>query len=245
MQHAKDGKIMNGITTTFLEELKDALRSKKIIFVILITLFICLTLYASGFMQMVYLLFFKPQKFIPFPISITYYLLFFLIPTLAVLLGHDMISAEVENSTLRGVLSKIKRRDYLLAKLLALVAILATLSLLLLLTSSIYTYIRFNQLDLFHPLIFFFYLILYIIAYSSMVLFLSSIVKKSSTSLLLMALVNIILIYISMSSFSYLSLFSFVTDVMSFDLFVPVVVYLAYTTIFTVSSFLLFEVRDV
>lgn len=224
-----------------LEDLKESIRNKKIFFTVGIALFIMLTVYASGFLQIAYLLYFKPEKIIPFPISITYYLLFIAIPLLIILLGHDSVSSQIENHHIRGIISKISRSSFILAKFFSLLIIISCLSFLVLLSSSIFTLIKFRQLDLLNPLIFLFYLFFYIAALSAVSIFFSSVSSKSSTSLLTLMLFFLFLLYINLKPLKVISLFHY----MHFsDILMPISVFIIYSLIFMSSSLLIFQARD-
>ena len=236
---------MKAAITIFLEDLKNSFRTRKIIFIVAIISFIMITIYASGFLQIAYLLFFKPQNIIAFPISITYYLLFLTIPIFTMLLGHDSISSEIENYNIRGIISKIKRSSFIIGKFLSVFTIIASLSFLLLFSSTIYTYVKVKQLDLIHPLMFFLYLLLYIAALTAVSIFFSSISPKNSTSLLAIILFYLIVQYLNFGSTAHISIFHYINSIISLEkILASIITFLSYFAIFISASLFVFGVRD-
>jgi ABC-type transport system involved in multi-copper enzyme maturation permease subunit len=234
------------IKAIYLEELKDSIKTKKIFFVIAISLFIVFMIYASGFLQIVYLLLFKPQNTVAFPIVITYYLLYITVPIFALLLGHDAISSEIENKTIRGAISKISRHSFIIGKSLAIFTFISIINFLMLFGSAVYTNLKIQQLDLLHPLIFFLYLTLYTAAFTAIAVFFSSIFSKSSTSLFVTIISYLVFIYINMEEFfSVFSIFNYINDIISLvDLISPIAIFIIYLGVFFSATLIIFKVRD-
>ncbi len=223
------------------EDLKEYLRNKKIIFVMGIIFFIMLSAYASGFFQIAYLLFFKPTNAIPFPISITYYLLFLLIPMIVLLVGHDSISGEIENKNIRGIISKVSRRSYILAKFLSLWIIVLGIILTLLIIAMTYSFVKFNTSYV--PIEFFVYLSLYSLGLCSISVFFASFVSRSSTALSLKLFFLIVLLYLNNLPISSISIFHHIEAVFKMQTTV-IWLYITYAAVFLPSSMIIFERRD-
>ncbi len=223
------------------EDLREYIRDKKIFYVLAIILFIILIVYASGFLQVGLLIFFKPSNIVPFPISITYYLLFITIPILAVLLGHDAISSEIENQHIRCIISKISRNSFILGKFISLLIIMSSLILLLLLSATLYSFARFHQF--YSPLIFFFYLVFYSAGICAIVICFSSLFSKISTALFAKLIFFLILLYFSTIQLEKISIFHYMNNVFSLE-FLPMIIFSIYLLIFLSCSLLIFRVRD-
>jgi ABC-type transport system involved in multi-copper enzyme maturation permease subunit len=249
---------MNHPKVVFIEEIKECLRNRKVIFIILISLLVFLTVYASSFIQLLFYIFFKPGK-IPLLISFVYHLLFILIPTITLFIGYDMVSFDVENSLIRTVISKISRLSYILGKFFALFSISAAFAFISLASAAVYTFIKFHTFDLLHPLLFFLFLLPYIAACSAVVIFFSSLYSKTSFSLMSIAVFYFLLIYLSIGNLSYLSLFHYSLDLSgkagAFFILIPefislplpliaVIVFMLYFFVFISSTVMLFQRRD-
>lgn len=242
--------MMEASKTIFIEELKDALKDKRIIFVIIIAGIIFLTIYVSGFLQTAYLIFFKPGISVPFPISVSYYLLFFLMPIFIALIGHDSISSEIENGTIRGVITKIRRGSFIAGKALAGFTIVSALNLILMIIAMVYSYSKGTIMDFGHAFGYFLFLACYCALWSALTILFSAALSKSSTVLWSVAVVYVGLLYLSIKfakgSFAYyLNPLNYAGNVSTLDNgIIGIIVFLIYTTIFFAGSIWIFRGKD-
>jgi ABC-type transport system involved in multi-copper enzyme maturation permease subunit len=228
-----------------LEELKDSIKSKRIIFILLIASLVIGIVFASNFLQVLYLMLFSPKNSLPLMVSITYYLLFITIPFFTLLLGYDSVSGEIENSTTRGVISKIKRDSFIIGKFLSVFIIVSALSILLIIIAAIYSFKVTTQYDIMHTLLIIGYLMLYTGACTAVTIFFSSILSRNTTSLFIVTIFHSFMQYLNMGSFGYLTLFHYFDSAISFEnIYFAVLTFAAYLSIFIFGSVMAFRVRD-
>lgn len=236
---------MNTIKVMFLEDIKESVKNFKMLLALGICFFIILTVYSTSFIQVFYLIFFKPSATIPFPISITYYLLFICIPIITLLIGYDSVSSEIENFQIRGIISKVSRIDFILSKFLSVSFIVSALSFALLLLSSLFTYSKLGRIDLFHPSIFFFYLLMYIAANTSVVIFFSTLHSKSIASLLITVFFYMFMTYLEWFKSIPLTFFHYMNNIVTGEkLILALIVFISYIAVFISLSLAVFGARD-
>jgi ABC-type transport system involved in multi-copper enzyme maturation permease subunit len=178
-------KKFNDFALIFWEEIKESFRTRKVILIALLSVIVLLVSYGSVLTQVIALMFFKAEPTMSWPILVTYYLLFALIPLFVIFLGHDSISSEFENNEIRGILTKINRDSFILGKFFAISAIVFCLSLILLFISSFFAFFKLDtSLDLFHPLVLSLYLLFYVMVSSSITVFFSMVSGKGSRALI-------------------------------------------------------------
>jgi ABC-type transport system involved in multi-copper enzyme maturation permease subunit len=237
------------VKAIFLEQIKDYIREKRIFLVIIIVGLIMAIIYGLGILQILMLTYLKPSNTIPFMISLTYYLLFCTIPFLVILLGHDAISGEYENGTLRGVISKISRNSFIIGKFMSVFTAISIVNFALLYGAAIYSFIKGFQIDILHTTLFFIYLTLYTAAITAVIIFFSSIFSKSSMSLSAIMLFNLILIYAGLNSdlspINSFIPFKYIQNIVNLEnLLTPVIIFLSYGVFFMAASMIIFRQRD-
>lgn len=239
------------IKTILGEDLKEYFMSKKVFFLIAISLFSLIIINASSILQLMYLMFFKERGALPFTISITYYLLFFIIPIFSILIGHDSISQEKEKKTIRGIASKTKRSSIIIARSLSNMVMIGIISFTLMVVSSVHTYVKFSIVHITAPIMLSMYLIVYGGAISSIVVFFSTSFRRSSTSLFAGILFFVFEIYLAVGKLNWISVFGYMNNVLTKNILsdlkliiFPIVTYLIYLTISLLSSLYIFQRKD-
>ena len=225
---------MKELNRLIIEDLKDALRSKKLIFSIFLTIFIVLTVSFSDMINLiVFLLVDSPD--ISF-ITIPYAVLFFILPFTILLMSYDTFNKDIQERSIRNIITKVKRDSYILSKIISNLIMIIGIIFIILSFMSLYAYIEFNIFIIKDASLVFIYVSILSLLSISFYSFISIIVRRTSFSLYTSLATIIVLAAIDKPMISAISPFRyFIPQTTVSSLALP-------AFIFTVVSFLLITI---
>jgi ABC-type transport system involved in multi-copper enzyme maturation permease subunit len=195
---------INGISEMFtvcMYQLRSNMTKKKVTTVVILFIALLFVINGAGFLQFLAFIFWAFRPSIPITLLIPYYAMVALMPVIAIVVTHNLFAGEIEQKTVRFVITKIRRSSYLAGKLLATVIVHVVIIFLIVLISFLYTYYQIRQYFVAESFLIFFALVAYSISLISLYSFISVFSGKSEKSLQLSIVATIILaIFIMISS---------------------------------------------
>ena len=173
------------IQTLYFHEIKALLRGRRILLLGAILAFIAYSTFVTGFLQVLFLLYFKRSVHVSFPLSITFYLLLLLLPFLCALAGHDIFRKEKDGGQLRMLAAKVPRLHILAGKFLALWTMICALCIAMMAFALLYSQIWLRSGRTFDAIAFMLLLCVYASSASALTVLFSIILKNAILWILL------------------------------------------------------------
>lgn len=175
--------MLEKIGVVIADELKQAVKDKKVVVLIFSYLVVLATAikYGSIFKLVAGLFFFSSEMDVA--VIVPYYISVMVIPAFALLLSYDSISGELHGNSIRYIVSRIDRLSILLGKYTAAAVILLSVNLVSYLVIAVNHYYSTGMNLIGDYMTAFAYLIFYSLCFLSIGFLGSSVTKKPSTSL--------------------------------------------------------------
>ena len=153
--------MLHEIRIILSDELKQSLRNRKLIFLVIIYALLWLAIKLGLFIEYALYVLLKPPAALPHTLLTPFYFMVIILPILAIALSYDSISKETQNKHIRFLATKASRLSIVLGNFLS-NTILVTIFLFITLTTSvIFTYLNNQALLIKEPFIMLGYLTLF------------------------------------------------------------------------------------
>jgi len=235
--------MLKDVNTVFIDEFKQSFRNKKFLFLIIVLILVWFIMRIASSMLVILYVIIKPANMLPHTILMPFYLSYIILPVTAIIMSYDSIAEETQKHHVRYLASKISRSSIFLGKFLNNVLLLSVYIIILFSSALITTYFYSKVLLIKEAFLIVIQLIAFTIALLSITMLCSTISKTTHGALKLCIFLLTLLIITAMNiKIRMLSLIYYYPAIL--NSFIPVLIFMIYIIICTLSALVILERKD-